>query len=373
MRDLFKILTIIFITINFTSCNKDNKTDLKKYLENNWKSPEDYVIDKFKERDYIFVGEFHRIKQDVDFIKGIIPKLYENGVYNLAIEFGSYKHQHLLDSLLKLPKFDRKLAKEIYYKTDPSWNFKEYIDIYEEAWKVNSKLSNNDRKFRVINLSDGYIPCGESDEIWYDVDYDIFMADVIKKEIVDKEEKALIYLGLNHSVTKYDFPRYDYKKDSLKGYEKRTGNLIYDLVKDKSYTIALHCAWSSSKDYDKLVLPVHGKLDSVMDYFENKRIGFDLKNNLIGELKSKNSYYQFGQENFKLQDLCDGYIFLNKFIDSEQMTLEKDYYTADNIDEFKCYLKRLGKEDKFINLITVEKANNTDWDNIEKFKKILIE
>lgn len=373
MKNLIKILTLIILTINNFSCKSDKPTDLKSYLENNWTSPENYIIDKFKEHDYIFVGEFHRIKQDVELIKGIIPKLYENGIYNLAIEFGGYKQQYLLDSLLELPKFNRKLAREIFYKTNPTWKYKEYIDIYEEAWKLNSKLSKKDRKFKIINLSDGYIPCGESDKLWYDVDYDKYMADIILKEFVSKNEKVLIYLGLNHAVTKYNFPIYDSKKDSLKGYGKRTGNLIYDKVKEKSFTISLHSAWESSKGERKLVLPVHGKIDSVMDYFKDKRVGFDLKNSPFGKLTSTNSFYKFGQENFKLEDLCDGYIFQKKFIDSEPMTLEENYFTNNNLEEFRCYMKRLGKEDRFINSLTVEKANNLDWDNINKFKKLLID
>jgi hypothetical protein len=380
MINSLKILLLAILITNFISCKSDKQPDLKTYLEENWKAPEDYVIDKFKEHDYIFIGEFHRIKQDVDFVKGLIPKLYENGIYNLAIEFGGYKQQHLLDSLLELPKFDRELAKEIYFKTDPSWNFKEYIDIYEEAWKVNAKRSYEDRKFRVINLNDGYIPCGESDKVWYDVDYDIYMADVIKKELVDKKEKALIYLGFNHSVTKYKFPRYDFEKDSLKGYEKRTGSLIYDVVKDKSCTIAMHFAWTSSKGFPKLVLPVHGKIDSVLGHFEDKRVGFDLKNSPFGKLKSTNSYYKYGQDNFKLEDLCDGYIILNKFMDAEPTTLEENYYTADNIEEYKCYISRLKKSsgewdkiNKYLEKLTVEKANKMDDDNVNKFKRLLID
>ena len=372
MKDLFKIVALIFLTINFISCKSNKETDLKAYLEENWKSPENYLIDKFNNYDYILVGEFHRIKHDVDFVKGLIPKLYENGIYNLAIEFGSFKQQHLLDSLLNLPNFNRKLAREIYYKTDPTWNLKEYIDIYEEAWKLNSTLSNNDRKFRVINLNDGYIPCGDSEKLWYDVDYDKYMADIILKEIVEKKEKALIYLGLNHSVTKYKFPIYDSKKDSLKGYGKRTGNLIYDVVKDKSFTISLHCPWEYSENKGKLVLPVHGKIDSVMDYFENKRIGFDLKNNPFGRLTSSNSFYKFGQDNFQLENLFDGYIYQKRFMDSEPMTLEENYFTEDNIDKFRCFMKRLGKENKFIKELTVDEANKLDEDNINKFKKWLI-
>jgi len=55
-------------------------TQLLGYLKQNHKSPEDYVLAKFKDHQIVFVGEYHRIKHDAEFIQHLIPRLYEEGI-----------------------------------------------------------------------------------------------------------------------------------------------------------------------------------------------------------------------------------------------------------------------------------------------------
>ena len=367
------VLIIITFGIIIGCENQKAENDLKTYLENNWKTPEDYIVDKFKHHDYIFVGEFHRIKHDVELINGIIPRLYENGIYNLGFEFGSYEMQKQLDSLLSLQEFNRDLAREIVFDMNPTWNHREYINIYKTVWELNSKLDENQKKFRIINLTERFVRCEEGKDPWQDLDTDAFMADVILKEIVSKNEKALIYMGINHAVTKYQFPDYNTKNDSLKGYTKRTGNFIYDKVKDKSFTIFLHSPWPSLDFYKNLVLPVHGKIDSVMNLFDDKRVGFDTKNRPFGKLTSSNTYYKYGQNNFTLNEFCDGYIYQQKFTESEPVTIEENFFTEGNIDELKCFFLKIGVKKDYVNALTVQSANKFDEDNIRKFFKLLIE
>ncbi|MBN2215589.1 MAG: hypothetical protein JW723_15260 [Bacteroidales bacterium] len=101
------------------------------YLNNNWKTPEEYVISKFQEHDYVFLGEMHRIKHDVELISNLIPVLYKNKICCLGIEFGDYSDQTLIDSMLKAPEFDRKLARSFVFDFYPAWAYKEYVDLYQ--------------------------------------------------------------------------------------------------------------------------------------------------------------------------------------------------------------------------------------------------
>jgi hypothetical protein len=48
--------------------------------------PEDYVAGLFDRHDIVFLGEFPKIKQQVQFVSGLIPVLYRHGVTNLGIE-----------------------------------------------------------------------------------------------------------------------------------------------------------------------------------------------------------------------------------------------------------------------------------------------
>lgn len=367
-------LSILIIGCNTIQKNNSAENDLADYLKSNWQTPEEYVIKKFEDHDYIFIGEYHRIKHDVELILKLIPLLHENGINNLAIEFGNYKDQYLVDSLLELPFFDRNLAKQIMFNCDPFWGYVEYIDIYRISWEVNHKSKlDNKNYFRVVNIGAYYDPCKEGGA-WSEIDPDIFMADAILKEIISKKEKALIYSGNHHAFTKYHQPIYNFKKDTLIGFTKtRMGNVIYDSLKTKVFNIYLHAAWISDKGWEeKSVLPVNGVIDSVMLIFQNKPVGFDVINSPFGKLTSNNSYYAFGHPNFTLDQYCDGYIFQNTFANYKPITMEKNFITEKNLPVAKKKMECIGLEKEYINSLTVENANEFFFEDIRNHFKHLM-
>jgi uncharacterized iron-regulated protein len=109
MKQIFTLIISFFL---FSICfsQSDAIDEIYDYLHENCKNPSDYVISKFKNYDFIFLGEHHRIKHDADFVASLIPKLYENGIINIAYEFGEFTNQHLIDSLLCLEKWDEQLV-----------------------------------------------------------------------------------------------------------------------------------------------------------------------------------------------------------------------------------------------------------------------
>ena len=370
MRKIYLILVFI-LSILIIECSAQQKTNISKndianYLKSNWQTPESYVIKKFEDHDYVFMGEYHRIKHDVDLILKLIPLLHAKGINNLAIEFGNYKDQHLVDSLLNLPFFDRNLAKQIMFNSDPFWGYVEYIDIYRVAWEVNHENNiDNTGFFRVINLGAYYDPCNEGGA-WHEIDPDKFMADVVFREIIYKNEKGLIYAGSHHAFTKYRQPLYDFEKDTLYGLsDSRMGNIIYDSVGDRVFNIYLHAAWCSDKGWEeKFVLPVNGVIDSLMTIFNNRPVGFDVINSPFGKLTCNNSYYAFGYPDFTLEKYCDGYIFQNDFANYEPITMEENFITEENLPVVKKKMECIGMEKEFIDSLTGENANILFFEDI---------
>ena len=55
------------------------QAELLGYLEKNFRTPEDYVLSKFKDHEIVFIGEYHRIRHDVLLIQHLIPLLYKSG------------------------------------------------------------------------------------------------------------------------------------------------------------------------------------------------------------------------------------------------------------------------------------------------------
>ena len=196
---LWCVFTIL-ILYSFTSVtqireiSQEEKQELIQYLTTHWKTPEEYVVEKFSDHDLVFIGEYHRIKHDVELIQNLIPRLYEIGVRNLGIEFGCYEYQDQVDSLITADEYDEDLARWLMFKWSVTWGYQEYMDIYRKAWEMNKSLPKDAPRFRVVNLD--YRPnwnLAEEEmtpelwkQIWHKGDRDQHMAQVILKEFVDK-------------------------------------------------------------------------------------------------------------------------------------------------------------------------------------------
>lgn len=122
------------------------------YLSSHAQTPEEYVVSKFSNHDIVFIGEYHRIKHDVELIQKLIPLLYKAHVYNLGMEFGGHEYQDKVDQLITAKSYDENLARWLMFHFRVDWGFKEYEDIYRAAWQLNRSLPTGARKFRVVNL-----------------------------------------------------------------------------------------------------------------------------------------------------------------------------------------------------------------------------
>ncbi len=57
---------------------------VREYITSQQESPEDYVVRQFANHDIIFLGEMHGVRQNLEFLQRLIPRLYAAGVYNLG-------------------------------------------------------------------------------------------------------------------------------------------------------------------------------------------------------------------------------------------------------------------------------------------------
>lgn len=326
--------------------SEDETEHLKHYLSANWKSPEEYVIEKFTTKDVVFLSEDHAVRQNLIFSQNIIPKLYEAGVYNFGMEFGASEDQARLDSLITAPEYDEDIAREIMFSYNVGWVFNEYMDIYRTAWKLNHSLPAEAKKFRILNLSYRFdwtnchlYPKGlktpvSVKRIFHKGGTERYRAGVIKKEILDKKEKILVLTGGLHAFTKFNMPVYDYYSKDFYRFENRTlGNLVYKMEPNKVFTILLHYPFNS-KTMDQMVQPANGKLEELMMEFKNKQVGFDLGKTPMGKLKDS-SYYSIGRPEFTMGDIADGYIFLDSFENLDGCAIDNKFLTKDNWDEAK--------------------------------------
>ena len=345
------ILSVLSSWFGVANCESSPaSSDIERlavYVKSHGKSPENYVASKFSHHDLVFIGEYHRIKHDVELIHKLIPRLYKVRVYNLGIEFGCYEHQDKVDRLITAETYDENLARWLIFQQSSSWGYKDYQDIYRAAWKLNTSLPKRARKFRVVNLN--YRPNwparkeemtpADWEKVWWQGDPDVHMANVVIKEFVDKGQKALIYSGNHHAFTRYHQPIYDFeKKRFLRFNTTRMGNLVFNRIGDRAFNIYLHAPWGSNTSLDVDTRPLQGMIDAVMQRLDNKPVGFDVRGSPFGAITDNQSYYSLGHAKFTLDNYCDGYIFQGRLEDYEGVTVDPLSITEANLDEAIAYL-----------------------------------
>lgn len=322
------------------------KTELSKYLDENYKTPEDYVISKFADHDIVFLGEEHYIKQNVELIHRLIPKLYENGIYNLGIEFANKDDQPMIDSVIYADEYDDLLAQGVMLNCGV-WGYREYVDILKAVWELNSSLSNAERKFRLIglNVSMDWSHVKTREELdrpevrikAWGKGSDYVMAHTIIDEMINKNEKGLVYAGSYHTFTKYFQPRYDVANPPkvIEFTKDRMGNLVYNKIEDKAFNIYLHGHWVNAKGWnEQYVYPADGVIDALMKT-QDFPMGFDVINSPFGDLKGDSSFFKYGYDNFTLSNFCDGYIFLAPLSELESVHWIENFVNETNYDIVK--------------------------------------
>ncbi len=351
-----KIPFLALLLALFSCQIESNQDPLIQYLESNHSSPNEYVIKKFQDHDVIFMGENHYIKEQVDLIKDLIPDLHQNGIYYLGTEFLNYEDTELANQLITAETFDEELAKQISFNSLWHWGYEEYIDIYREAWKLNNSLAEDAAKFQIFGIQEymdfSYVNSEEdfnNPEIMAKVfaqsyDYDEeegFSANAVKEQVLDRNEKALIHCGIHHGFTSYFQPIYDQESNDFAGnyVKERMGNLVKNMIGERTMTIFIHGPWYARNDNAKQVPPVDGVLDSLFALEANQGLmpfGVDTKMTAFGELTGESSRYQYGYEDFTLKDFCDGYIFLEPIKDYETVTPISNFIRADQVDFVKA-------------------------------------
>ena len=370
MRKSFIVLLPLFLVLASTlysydrkpipSIPKEQKEKLTEYLKSNWKSPEDYIISKFSDYDYVFLGQAFRIKHHVVLIHNLIPLLYEIGVRNIGIVYGCHEYQDKADSLVTSDEYDESLARWLMFKHSSSWGFIEYQDIYRKAWEFNRTLSEDAPKLRIVNLGYRYNWAARQEnmtpELWKKVRHkgglQEYMASVIFKEFVEKGQKALIFSHAPSAFTRYHRPVYDFgNRKFIRFNSNGMGNIVYKKIPDKVFNVSLHYPWPSEEgSYNIPIYPAGGVIDGVMKQFDDKRIGFDVKGSPFGKIRDDDAFYAIGYDNFTLDSFCDGYIFEMHFSDYEGCTVDEEFITEKNMQEAIDYIPNF-KAREFMNTI----------------------
>lgn len=307
-------------------------------------SPQQYLMGKFIDHDVILLAEDHAIRDNLEFVMELIPELYQAGIYNLAMEFGASENQHVLDSLLNAPEYDASLARDIMFFYNVGWAYREYTDIYHEVWKLNSRIPAGAPRFRIINMSYRYDWSGYHGEVrtpenmrkvFHKGPPDMYRANIIEKEVIDKGQKVLVLTGTVHAFTKYKVPEFSATSDDFCDYDDRMlGHRLYKKYPEKVATIILHQPFPAKPNSDSWLLnPAGGALEEKIKEAGNQPMGFDLDDAFWNLPDS--SMYSTCYPGFTLGQLADGYIFLKPLEALTGSTVDPLFFEGRNWEDIK--------------------------------------
>lgn len=194
---------------------------LSQWLDNHSKQAQDYMLRLFDKHQVVILGEEHNVKEHKDFVINLIPRLYhEAGVRCIGWEFSWYGLNDRLEELVNAPNYDEEAVLQFARDCNPGWNSKEHWEIIKAVWKLNKKLKAKSEKMRLVGLPD-YVDIDkmytivktkpkDSPEfqgmLKETLEADKIMAQHVEEEILQKGIKGLVFVGMGHDWTQYQYP-----------------------------------------------------------------------------------------------------------------------------------------------------------------------
>lgn len=284
---------------------------VRGWWQENGLPPVDYVLSKFDDHDWVFLGEYHRIRADVELVSRLIPALHgRTRVRYLALEMLCAGWTDDANERITARAYDRASTIDFFRGQFPDWALEEYLELFRTAWESNQVFAEQRGAFRFVGLH----PCVDWEVVNYGDDeravtaelrkrdrYDEIMASELETHLLQPGHPALIYTGIAHATAKY--VEYWHGRDEQL---VRMGNLVYrEPWRERMFFIAFHAPlWDAGTERE--IYPFDGALDRAM-LVHRSAVGFDVVNSPLASLthaqRSPRSFtaYEFGE-------LYDGYI-----------------------------------------------------------------
>jgi hypothetical protein len=194
--------------------------------------PVDAVLDAFQAHSLVALGEPHRNEQAHAMRVALLrDRRVANVIDDIVVEFGSARYQGVIDRFVRGEQVPDEVLRQVWQNTTQGhtvWDVPIYEEFFRVVRDVNRKLPAEDR-LRVL-LGDPPTDW-ENVRSWQDVlrpmaDYnrDRYPADLIQREVLAKDRRALIIYGDGHLWRDAGFPT--------------LANLLLSFSKGRLFTIA---------------------------------------------------------------------------------------------------------------------------------------
>ena len=314
-----------------TELTDADKARFRTYLEQNGQDPIDYIVGKFAQHDLVFLGETHQVRENCRFVADLIEPLHEAGVHVLVSEFLRSGHTPQVDALLTAEQFDESAAVDLFRDNPwPTWGFREYVDILQGAWKLNRTLPAGAPRFRVIGMDSDWSQYA----LWFETEdrsevsqtmlaREKHMTAVLRDEILESGQKALVHAGYVHTVTCHGI---------------YVATVLREEYGQRVFQVALHRNHGPGRGSVPITLFLE---ESVADA-GGEAVGFDIVGSPYASLVDRQTMYWRMKGALGFENFAEGYVFLAPLEELHATSWIEGFITEERFDQALAVSIRMG-------------------------------
>lgn len=303
--------------------------------------PAQFVVDRFLDADLVLLSEDHAIRDVLDFVAALIPRLHRAGVFQIGMEFGAEEQQARIDAVLSAPRYDEQAVREALWDYNVGWAYIEYQDVVRAAWAFNRGLPAGQTPMRIVNLSYRYDwrhftrrddPVGMA-KVFHRGSPDHFRADVVTRETLEAGQKMLLLVGMPHGHSRFRPGRFDpLARDFCRYDTEWLGQLLLQRAPGRVRTVLFHQPWPGRDG--RPVLPVGGLLDAAFARLGAGPCGFEFKEEAFSTVRD-DSGLAVCHPQLSLADVADGYLFLAPLNRLRGCRIDEQFFDGYTWDEIR--------------------------------------
>jgi hypothetical protein len=330
------------------------------WLDKNAQLPQDYALQMAATHQVTLFGEEHENAANLHFFNQLIePLYYKSGIRVIAMEVIPASMNKKVETLINGKEYDSTLAMEIARSQSwKMWGLKEYWDVLQTVWTLNHSLPKGAEQMRVVGIDDDLnmvnisllgISKGDSKgkpPFWEKFRFfsvikdlpnviyrDNLMARNVEKEIIDKNQKAVILIGFNHTMINYTWSIVKEKK--IVAVNPRFGVLLSQKYKDKFFQVELYHPLDLSEDNSICKNSIDGFLDSVFRKRGYEPTGFTIAASPFEKIRDSCSFFWSQLPSASYGDIAQGLIFLKPLKMRNKCTWVKGYISDEMFMKYK--------------------------------------
>lgn len=313
--------------IETTLVEEASEADCASWLAEHGRPPAAFVLEQCRRYPLVVVGERHWERGSLAFLCALLPELRESGVRCLAMEWLLAEDDALVERLVTTQAWDPELALEIArHHPWRAWGWKGYTDALESAWRVNAALGPREAKLRVCGLDlpidlPSMALAGLGDqavagpawerlravrmirELPKALMRDAFMARQVERQVLERGERALVWVGAAHSTVRCRGP----------GDATGWGRMAYLLARKHPGSVTqvyLHDAFGPGPRGTSAENGVSDLVERLMERRGNVPLGWEVTGSPFEALRDPH-HWSFGSDPARsFGDLACNYLFL---------------------------------------------------------------